>query len=163
MKFSTITLFAAGLASTGVTAAPTSTDATDTSPNITKRGLWLKDQCFGEYGGNTIGGSTLWMLRNTWNNRFGGDFSGSLGALGIKGVCCWGQCLWVSSEGQGRNWSGDAWGDALSRLTSLVGGGKTGACGARINRDAYLVLKTAQHDRTPLVESERLPDPTPYA
>lgn len=79
MKIATVSLFAAGIASTGVIAAPAPMEVPGTSPNLAKRGLWLRDECFPESGGNTIGGSTLWMLRNTWNNRFGGDFSGSLG------------------------------------------------------------------------------------
>ncbi|EMD85091.1 hypothetical protein COCC4DRAFT_153778 [Bipolaris maydis ATCC 48331] len=150
MKIATVSLFAAGIASTGVIAAPAPMEVPGTSPNLAKRGLWLRDECFPESGGNTIGGSTLWMLRNTWNNRFGGDFSGSLGVYQYKGVCCWGQCLFVSSEGQGRRWSGDAWGNALSRLQGVVGNSKRGLCGARIDNDAYLVLMTVQHDAVTL-------------
>lgn len=79
MKLSIISLLTVGLASTGVSAAPTAAEAPGTSPNLVARGIWTSDTCFPETGGNTIGGSTLWMLRNTWNNRFGGDFGGSLG------------------------------------------------------------------------------------
>ena len=79
MKIASVSLFAAGIASTGVVAAPAPMEMPSTSPNLAKRGLWFRDEWFPESGGNTIGGSTLWMLRNTWNNRFGGDFGGSLG------------------------------------------------------------------------------------
>jgi hypothetical protein len=163
MKLSVGTLFTAGLAaSTGVSASPMPSSE-DTSPNLAARGLWFRDECHASPGGTVVGGSTLWMLRNTWNNKYGGDFGGSLG-VGIlhllprivsnivlqvyqyKGVCCWGQCMWVSSEGQGRKWSGDAWGNALNRLTGITGGRQPGLCGARINNDAYLVLMSAQHD-----------------
>ena len=68
----------------------------------------------------------------------------------FKGVCCWGQCLWVDSQGQGRNWNGDEWGDALDRLTKLVGDGETGLCGALIKGDIYLGLFTSQHDKVSL-------------
>ncbi|EMD61841.1 hypothetical protein COCSADRAFT_28279 [Bipolaris sorokiniana ND90Pr] len=146
MKIASVSLFAAGIASTGVVAAPAPMEMPSTSPNLAKRGLWFRDEWFPESGGNTIGGSTLWMLRNTWNNRFGGDFGGSLGVYDYKGVCFWGQCLFVSSEGQGRRWSGDAWGNALSRLQGVVGDSKQGLCGARINNDAYLVLIAVQHN-----------------
>jgi hypothetical protein len=164
MKPTFITIFTAGLAaSTGVSASPTP-PSENTSRNLQARGLWFRDECHASIGGTVVGGSTLWMLRNTWNNKFGGDFGGNLGVgipfistkalsntipqnTGIKGVCCWGQCLWVSSEGQGRNWSGDAWGNALNRLTGITGGSQPGLCGARINNDAYLVLKSAQHDK----------------
>lgn len=78
MKLAIISLFTAGLASTGVSAAPTPSETPDTSPNLVVRGLWTQDKCFATIGGTFIGGSTLWMLRNTWNNRFGGDFSGRL-------------------------------------------------------------------------------------
>jgi len=53
----------------------------------------------------------------------------------------------VQSEGQGRQWSGDPWGDALSRLSGQIGGSHVGLCGARINNDAYLTLLSAQHDK----------------
>lgn len=54
--------------------------------------------------------------------------------------------MFVQSEGQGRDWSSDAWGNALSRLTKLVGDKHGGLCGARVNNDPYLVLMTVQHD-----------------
>ena len=63
-----------------------------------------------------------------------------------KGICCWGQCLYVTSRGQGRSWNGDHWGDALNRLTNLAGDGETGLCGALINGDEYLLLLTVRHD-----------------
>lgn len=86
MKIATLSIFAAGIASTGVMAAPAPIEVPGTSPNLAKRGLWFRDECFPETGGNTIGGSTLWMLRNTWNNRFGGDFGGSLGVTFIVNI-----------------------------------------------------------------------------
>lgn len=79
MKFAAISLLAASLASTNVGAAPTPSEAPATSPNLAARGLWLRDECLPEISGTVVGGSTLWMLRNTWNNRFGGDFGGQLG------------------------------------------------------------------------------------
>ncbi|KAH8633721.1 hypothetical protein IG631_12356 [Alternaria alternata] len=147
MKLSVGTLFTAALAaSTGVSASPVPSSE-DMSPNLEARGLWLRDECHAYPGGTVVGGSTLWMLRNTWNNKYGGDFGGSLGVYQDKGVCCWGQCLWVASEGHGRRWSGDAWGNALNRLTGITGGRQPGLCGARINNDAYLVLMSSQHDK----------------
>jgi len=79
MKITTVSLFAAGIASTGVVAAPAPMEVSGTSPNLAKRGFWLRYECFPEVSGNAIGGSTFWMLRNTWNNHFGGNFGGSLG------------------------------------------------------------------------------------
>ena len=79
MKLSVGTLFTAGLAaSTGVSASPMPSSE-DMSPNLEARGLWLRDECHAYPGGTVVGGSTLWMLRNTWNNKYGGDFGGSLG------------------------------------------------------------------------------------
>lgn len=106
----------------------------------------------------------LWMLRNTWNKHFGGNFGGSLKrsprSLHLtqnshiylqvgerKGVCCWGQYLWVNCRGQTRSWSGDPWGDALRRLTNVVGDRSTGLCGVKINNDSYLILFSSQHDK----------------
>ncbi|KAJ4983644.1 hypothetical protein SVAN01_10855 [Stagonosporopsis vannaccii] len=148
MKLSFITALTTGLAaSTGVSALPAGSSENTSPSQLHARGLWFRDECHATIGGTVVGGSTLWMLRNTWNNKFGGDFGGNLGVNGIKGVCCWGQCLWVASEGQGRSWSGDAWGNALHRLTGITGGSQRGLCGARINNDAYLVLSSAQHDQ----------------
>ncbi|KAH6638179.1 hypothetical protein C7974DRAFT_155797 [Boeremia exigua] len=148
MKTAFVTVLATWLAaSAGVSAAP-ALPSPDTSPNpLNKRGLWFRDECHATIGGTVVGGSTLWMLRNTWNNNYGGDFGGNLGVYEIKGVCCWGQCLWVASEGQGRSWSGDAWGNAHHRLTGITGGSQRGLCGARLNNDAYLVMMSAQHNQ----------------
>jgi len=79
MKPTLITALTAGLAaSTGVSALPTRLPEA-TSPNLQARGLWFRDECHATIGGTVVGGSTLWMLRNTWNNKFGGDFGGNLG------------------------------------------------------------------------------------
>jgi hypothetical protein len=79
MKPTFITVLTAALAtSTGVSASPTP-PSEGTSPNLQARGIWYRDECYASIGGTVVGGSTLWMLRNTWNNKFGGDFSGSLG------------------------------------------------------------------------------------
>lgn len=79
MKLSVGTLFTAGLAaSTGVSASPMPSSE-DTSPNLAARGLWRRDECHASPGGTVVGGSTLWMLCNTWNNKYGGNFGGSLG------------------------------------------------------------------------------------
>jgi len=79
MKLSVGTLLTAGLAAfTGVSASPMPSSE-NTSPNVAARGLWLRDECHASPGGTVVGGSTLWMLRNTWNNKYGGNFGGSLG------------------------------------------------------------------------------------
>ncbi|OAL49144.1 hypothetical protein IQ07DRAFT_71688 [Pyrenochaeta sp. DS3sAY3a] len=79
MKFAVISLLAASLASTNVGAAPTPSEAPGTSPNLVARDFWDEDECFAHLGGTVVGGRTLWMLRNTWNNVYGGNFSGRLG------------------------------------------------------------------------------------
>lgn len=146
----------------GATAIPADTSLNPLNPR--QGNYWGPDECHPELGGNVIGGSTLWMLRNTWNNHFGGNFGGSLkvslqspcltqvsnrySQVGEKkGVCCWGQCLWVDCRGKTRSWNGDPWGDALRRLTNVVGAREIGLCGAKINNDPYLILMSAQHDK----------------
>lgn len=80
MKPTFVTILTTGLAaSAGVSAAP-AIPSENTSPNpLHARGLWFRDECHATIGGTVVGGSTLWMLRNTWNNKYGGDFGGNLG------------------------------------------------------------------------------------
>lgn len=78
MQLPTTKLLAAALAAVDVSALAI---YPNTSPNplVSRQGgWWNKDQCDGAAGGSVAGGSTLWMLRNTWNNHFNGDFGGSL-------------------------------------------------------------------------------------
>lgn len=78
MKLSLAPLLAASLAvmDVGATAIPADTSLNPLNPR--QGNYWGADECHAVMGGNVIGGSTLWMLRNTWNNHFGGDFGGSL-------------------------------------------------------------------------------------
>lgn len=164
MKFTVAPLLAAMLSVKNVSATAIPVDTSLNPLNPRQGNYWGADECLAVMGGNVIGGSTLWMLRNTWNNHFGGNFGGSLtvsphspcliqtshicSQVGEKrGVCCWGQCLWVDCRGQSRSWNGDPWGDALRRLTNVVGERSIGLCGAKINNDPYLILMSGQHDK----------------
>ena len=82
MQLPVAALLTAALAAVDVSA---STIPRDTTPNplaplVPRQGsLWGQDACFAIMPGNVLGGRTMWMLRNTWNNHFRGDFGGSLG------------------------------------------------------------------------------------
>ena len=79
MQLPITTLLAAALVAVDVSALAI---YPNTSPNplVSRQGTWWgKDECDAVAGGSVAGGSTLWMLRNTWNNHFNGDFGGSLG------------------------------------------------------------------------------------
>ncbi|KAF3038798.1 hypothetical protein E8E12_004195 [Didymella heteroderae] len=147
MRISVAPMLIAATAIIDVSAGAIPADTSLSPLNPRQGNYWGADECHPEPGGSVIGGSTLWMLRNTWNNHFGGNFGGTLKVGEYKGICCWGQCLWVKCRGQTRSWSGDSWGDALRRLTNVVDDRSTGLCGAKINNDPYLILMSSQHDK----------------